>query len=308
MALLLYSTPGPAEPWLAALRRALPEVEIRTPDAAGDPREVAFLVAARIEPGALARYPALRLVVSLLAGVERLLADHDLPDVPIARAGPPDGDAMVTEFAILHVLRHHRDMPALALAQREAEWLDLRPIPARERRVGFLGLGNIGQPAAERVRDLGFDVAGWSRTPKSIGGIESFHGPDGLAPFLERTEIVVNLLALTPETEDLLCARTFALLPKGASLVNLGRGQHVLDADLIAALDSGHLAAATLDVFREEPLPPDHPFWRHPKVTVTPHASRTIFPEALVPQVADNVRRVLAGEPTVGLVDRARGY
>lgn len=308
MALLLYSTPGPAEPWLAGLRQALPHVEVRTRENEGDPGEIEFVVAAQTPPGALARYPRLRLVISLLAGVERLLADPDLPDAPVARAGAPDGDAMITEFVILHVLRHHRDMPAFAIAQRNAEWLGRRPRPARERRVGFMGLGNIGRPAAERVRDLGFDVAGWSRTPKSIAGVASFHAADGLTPFLARTDILVNLLALTRETENILSARTLELLPEGASVINLGRGQHVVDADLIAALDSDRLAAATLDVFREEPLPPEHPFWRHPKITVTPHASRTILPDTLVPQVAENVRRVLAGEPPVQLVDRTRGY
>lgn len=308
MALLLYSTPGPIERWLEALRAALPDMDIRTREDAGDPADIDYVVAAMAPPGVLATFPNLKLIISLTAGVEKLLADPDLPDVPIARAGAPGGDAMINDFAMLHVLRHHRHMPAFAIAQRNAEWSRLPSLATSERRVGIMGLGNIGLPVAERIRDLGFPVASWTRSPKSEPGIESFHGPDGFAGFLARTDILINLLAVTPETENIINAETLALLPKGASVINLGRGQHVNDADLIAALDSGHIEAATLDVFRQEPLPSDHPFWAHPGITITPHASRSILPQNIVPQVAENVRRVEAGEPPLQLVDRTAGY
>lgn len=308
MSILFYSALGAMETWRSALRAALPGHRIWVTGEAFDPKEVKVVVAGRLPPGAMAAYPQAQMIVSLLAGVDSLVQDRTLPDIPIVRAGAPEGDAMMTEFVMLHVLRHHRDLPALAQAQREARWSTDRPIAAAQRRVGFLGLGNLGRPAAERIRDLGFPVAGWSRSQHAIPGITCFHGADGFTALLQRSDILVNLLALTPETTDILNARAFAALPKGAAVINAGRGHHLVDDDLIAALDSGHLKAATLDVFRVEPLPPDHPFWRHPKVTVIPHASRSIFPETLIPQVAENVRRLEAGQPLLQQVDRARGY
>lgn len=308
MALLVYSTPGPAEPWIAALRAGLPDLDIRTRDEAGDPADIEFAVLAMAPPGALAAYPNLKLAVCLLAGVEKLLEDPDLPDIPIVRAGAPDGDELMSEFALLHVLRHHRNMPEYVASQRSGEWARIAPKPARERTIGFMGLGNIGLPAAQRIRDAGFAVRGWSRNVKSEDGIETFHGSDGLAAFLGGTDILVNLLALTPETEDILNAETLALLAQGAAVINLARGQHIVDEDLVAALDSGHLAGATLDVFRREPLPPDHPFWAHPRITITPHSARSILPDRLAPQIVDNVRRVQAGEAPLQRIDRAAGY
>ena len=308
MALLLYSTPSPIDRWLDVLRSALPDMDIRTREEVVDPGEIAYVVAAMVPPGVLATFPNLRLIISLTAGVERLLADPELPDVPIARAGAPGGDDMINDFAMLHVLRHHRHMPAFAIAQQNAEWSRLPSLATSDRRVGIMGLGNIGGPVAERIRDLGFRVASWTRSPKSVPGIESFHGPEGFADFLARTDILINLLAVTPETENIINAELLGLLPKGAAVINLGRGQHVVDADLMAALDSGHIEAATLDVFREEPLPADHPFWAHPGITITPHASRTILPQNIVPQVAENVLRVEAGQSPLRLVDRAAGY
>jgi len=158
------------------------------------------------------------------------------------------------------------------------------------------------------VRDIGFRVAAWTRRPKELPGIESFHGTAGLAPFLARSDILVNVLPLTADTENVLNAELFAALPRGARLINIGRGQHVADDDLIAALDSGQLAAASLDVFREEPLPPDHPLWAHPKIVITPHTARKSRPANVAPQVADAIRRLRAGQPLAQPVDRAAGY
>lgn len=308
MSILFYSALGAMEAWRGALRAALPNHIIWVPGDSFDPGAVEVVVAGRIPPGALTAFPNLKMIVSLLAGVDALLQDKTLPAVPLVRAGAPDGDAMMTEFVLLHVLRHHRDLPALAAAQRESRWSIDRPIPTSQRRVGFLGLGNLGRPAAEKIRDLGFPVAGWSRSPRDIPGVTTFHGRDGLPALLRRSDIIVNLLALTPETENILNGAAFAALPKGAAVINAGRGQHLDEDALVAALDSGHLRAATLDVFRVEPLPAGSPLWRHPKVTVIPHASRSIFPDSLIPQVAENVRRLAAQEPLRQVVDRSRGY
>ncbi len=189
-----------------------------------------------------------------------------------------------------------------------AEWINPGVLLAAERRVGFMGQGLIGLAAAQLVRDTGFHVAAWTRRPRDEPGIESFHGEGGLAPFLARSEILVNLLPLTEHTSDILCARTLAMLPEGAVLINLGRGQHVVDDDLIEALDSGRLRAATLDVFRTEPLPAAHPFWSHPAITVMPHTARRPRAENAVPQVVENIRRLRAGTELMQVVDRDAGY
>lgn len=245
----------------------------------------------------------------LRAGIDDLLADPDLPDhVPVARSAQPGGDAEITEYVILHVLHHHRRMPEHAAAQSRGEWLRLDRVPAGERTVGFMGLGLIARPAAEAVRDLGFRVVIWSRTPKDIPGMESFHGPGQLAAFLARTEILVNLLAVTPETRNILCRRTFDMMQEGAAIINIARGEHLVERDLVAALDSGRLRAATLDVFRTEPLPADDPLWRHPGITIMPHCARRPRAANIIPQVVDNIRRLRAGDPLVQLVDRDAGY
>lgn len=309
MAVLLLSTIGPMAPWADMLRAALPDMDIRTWPDAGDAGEITCLVVARVPPGVLGGFPNARLIVGLRAGVDDLLSDPDLPaGVPVVRAGDPDGDAQISEYVLMHVLRHHRNMPDFIAAQARCEWINPAVAKASERTVGFLGLGLIGLPCARMVRDIGFRVAAWTRTPKSEPGIESFHGAGQLGDFLARSEIVVNLLAVTDETKDILCAANFARLPRGASVINIGRGQHVVEEDLMAALDSGHLAAATLDVYRTEPLPKESPLWRHPRITVMPHTSRRPRAADIVPQVAEHVRRMEAGRALTQTVDRKAGY
>lgn len=309
MALLVDVTPFAPQSWIDGVLASMPEIEIRTLDDPGDPAEIEFALVGRVARGTLARFPNLRLIGTIMAGVDWLLGDPDLPPgVPVVRCGNPAGDAMITENVMLHVLRHHRQLPAYAAAQARAEWIRLAQPMAAERGVGFMGLGVIARPAAERVRDLGFRVAAWTRRPSAIAGIESFHGAAGLAPFLARSEIVVNLLPLTTETREILNADAFAAMPEGAAVINLGRGEHVADADLMAALDSGHLAAATLDVYRTEPLPAEDPLWRHAMIILMPHCSRQIKPSEIAPQIADCIRRLRAGEKLPQTVDREAGY
>lgn len=309
MTVLLVSTVGPKEPWLELLSAALPDEVIRTDPEAPDLSDVDVALVAHARAGVFRRLPGLRLIIGLQAGVDSLLGDPDLPpDIPIVRAGRPDGDRMIAEYALLQVLRHHRYMPEYVAAQGRAEWFKRDVRLAAERPVGFMGLGLIGMAAARLVRDVGFQVAAWTRTKRAEPGMEGFHGPDQLQPFLARSEIVVNLLPLTGDTSNIICTRTLNMLPEGAALINLGRGQHVVDQDLIAALDSGRLGAATLDVFRTEPLPADHPFWRHPKITLMPHTARKTRPANAVPQVADNIRRLRAGETLLQTVNREAGY
>lgn len=309
MSVLLASTVGPADRWIGALREALSGEELRTDPDAEDLGGVEVALFARRVPGLYGRLPNLKLIIGLQAGIDNLLADPELPPgIPIARAGRPEGDRMIAEYVLLHALRHHRNMPVFLANQRAGIWEKPDVLEASERRVGFLGLGIIAMPCATLVRDVGFQVAAWTRNPKQVAGIENFHGPDALEPFLAQCDIVVNVLPVTAETEGILSARTFAMLPKGASVINIGRGQHIVDDDLIAALDSGHLSHATLDVYRTEPLPTSHPFWTHPNITMMPHTARKSRPDHVAPQVAENVRRLRAGEPLLQLVDRDAGY
>jgi glyoxylate/hydroxypyruvate reductase A len=308
MALLLTPVFGPPDEWRALIAAEMPDLDVRIWPDVGDRGDIEVAAIAGIPRGTLKTLPNLRLIVSLTAGVDRLLGDPELPDVPIARAAEPGGDAMIDEFALLHVLRHHRELPELALAQQKTEWVRLKPKHAHERPVGVMGLGAIGLSVAQTLKRHGFDVAGWVRTPRQLDGITLFHGRRQLPAFLARSEIVVNLLPLTAETKGMLNAAVFAQLPKGAAVINLGRGPHVNETDLMEALDAGHLSAATLDVFPVEPLPSDSPLWRHPRITVTPHVSRRIYPNNLAPRVCEVIRRWRAGGPLPYAVDRKRGY
>lgn len=308
MALMFLSPDDPAEAWRRALHRHMPELDVRIWPEVGDPAAIEIALVWRPPPGELSRYPNLRAILSLGAGVDGLLAQPDLPDVPIARMVDPSLTRTMAEYVLLAVLRHHRRFDRFERAQREVRWDFTLPTPSSERRIGVMGQGVLGEEAARRLAAQGFPVAGWSRTPKRIEGIESFAGEAALAPFLARSDVLVCLLPATPETRGILGSRTFGRLPRGAFVINAARGSHVVEADLIAALDGGQLAGATLDVFAEEPLPRTNPLWRHPKVLITPHVASYCWPESAAEGVIANVRRVLAGEPPLHVVDRGRGY
>jgi glyoxylate/hydroxypyruvate reductase len=309
MALLLSPLARQSTGWRERFQAEMPELELRIWPETGDRSEVEVVACAGLPAGEFATFPHLKLVIGLLAGSERLLSDPALsPEVPIIRVADPDGDSMMNEAALLHVLRHHRNLPAYQLAQQRSEWLSLPVLRPRERRVGVMGLGPIGLAVAKCLAEFGFQVAGWARRPRDLANVEVFAGSDRLAAFLARSENVVNLLPLTPQTEGILCRETFAQMPKGASVINLGRGGHIVDADLIAALDAEHLAAATLDVFTVEPLPKESPLWRHPRITITPHCARRIDALELVPRICAAIRRLRAGEPQQQVVDRTLGY
>lgn len=251
-------------------------------------------------------YTRLKAVFSLWAGVEDVVNNATLT-VPLARMVDPGLRQGMVEWVTGHVLRHHLGIDA-DIRRNEPAWRPRVPPLARDRRVGVLGLGELGSACAAALAGLGFDVKGWSRRPKFLPGIATRDGPDGLDAVLARSEIVVLLLPRTPETEGILNARTLALLPRGAVVLNPGRGGLVEDAALLAALDAGHIGHATLDTFRVEPLPADHPYWTHPSVTVTPHIAAATRPSSAAHVVAANLARALAGKPLLHLVDRTAGY
>jgi glyoxylate/hydroxypyruvate reductase A len=278
------------------------------PDWSVDPAEIAYVIYHPSGPVTdYGVFPNVRAVLSLWAGVERALANPTLT-APLCRMVDPSLTQGMIEYVMGHVLRYHLGMDAHILGQ-DGNWRnDTIPPLARDRRVGILGLGALGGEVAQGLLDLGFAVEGWSRRPREAGRIPAHSGAEGLATLLARSEILVTLLPGTPETENLLNRRTLALLPRGAKLINPGRGGVVNDQALIDALDEGGLAHATLDVFRVEPLPAEHPFWRHPKVTVTPHIASETRADTASETIALNIRRDQDGDALLYRVDRTQGY
>lgn len=309
MAILFRSTPAATARWRPLLGALFPEREIRYWPEIGNKASIEYALVWHPEPGLLASLPNLRMIFGLGAGVDHLLRDPALPKhLPIVRLVDPYMTDAMSEYVALSVLRLHRqDLDYLA-QQRAAIWEEREQKNAAERPVGILGFGTLGQDAGHKLKALGFDVAGWSRNDKAVAGFATFAGAAGFDALLARSEILVCLLPLTPETTGILNAAAFARLPHGAGLVNAGRGAHLVEADLIPALDAGQLSGAVLDVFREEPLPPGHAFWRHPRIIVTPHIAAETHPPTAAPLIRDAIRQCEAGLPIANRVDLARGY
>lgn len=310
---LIYFAGGDAN-W-ADYRDELPKALARAGIAAdlsdrppADPSRVDYIIYAPV--GTLSDFSPFtgcKAVLSLWAGVEKIVGNKGLTQ-PLARMVNHELTEGMVEYVVGHTLRHHLGMDAHILGQDGIWRNDIMPPVARERTVGILGLGELGAAAARALAALNFRVLGWSRSPKSVEGVECHSGEDGLREVLSRAEILVLLLPRTTETTDLINAERLALMPKSAVIINPGRGWLIDDAALLAALDAGHIAHATLDVFRVEPLPPDHRYWAHPRVTVTPHIAADTRVKSACNVLAENVRRGEAREPLLYLVDRDRGY
>jgi len=299
----------PADPWLRALARAMPDLEIRRWPDCGAREEIDYALVWKTPPGLYDGLVNLRAVFSLGAGVDGLLAAGDLPaGVPLVRMVDPSLVTGMTEFVLMQTLHYHRRMPDFAAQQRERLWRRLEVPLTRDRGVGIMGLGQLGRHCAEALAGLGFKVGAWSREPKEVPGIRCHAGAEGLPGFLAGCDILICLLPLTPETRGILNAGTFAQMPPGSHLINVGRGGHLVERDLTDALDRGHLAGATLDVFETEPLPADHPFWGDPRIVVVPHAAAPTQPDTAAPTVVEGIRRERAGEPLLHRVDPALGY
>lgn len=295
--------------WIEQLQALLPSWTIRPIHDPGDVEAVTYAVAWKPKTGAFLPFPNLKAIVSLGAGIDHVLADRELPSgVPIIRTVGADLTQRMREYVALHVLRHHRDMPTITANQRERHWQQLVVPPATGRTVGIMGLGNLGGSAALTLAALGFETLGWSRTQREIEGVTTYAGDAGFDDFIGNCEILVCLLPLTEATTGILDAELFARLPRGASLINAGRGQHLVEADLAAALDDGQLSHATLDVFHIEPLPSEHPFWSHPRITVTPHIASLIDPATGSRIVAANIERFEQTGHVDDLADATRGY
>jgi glyoxylate/hydroxypyruvate reductase len=311
MALLLVDLDryiGTAQAWRDSFARRLPGREIRIWPEAGDPAEIEYLAFMRPDFDKLPQFPNLKAMFSRSAGVETFINHPRLPKAPIGKIEPPGGDPMMTEYVVMHVLRLHRDMPGYEAAQARREWRRTRIVRPEERRIGFLGFGLMATAPALILKALGFPVAAWVRRPREAAEVPIFASWERLEEFLGRTDIAVCLLPLTKETEGIFSSRTFAMMPKGAMLINVGRGKHVVERDLIEALDAGQLSYAVLDALWPEPLPPDSPLWGHRRVTVMPHVARRPTVDQLATEIAANIKSLEAGGRLLQEVDKTLGY
>jgi glyoxylate/hydroxypyruvate reductase A len=275
-----------------------------------DPRclEAEVAVCWQTPPGLYAQMPRLRLVHSIAAGVDNVVDGQALRGLPVCRVVDPLLAQGMLQYVLWGVLHFHRHFDRALANQRRAHWQRHAQVPASGCRVGLMGLGELGGLVARQLAAMGYGVGGWARTPRSLDGVQTFSGDQGLQPFLACTDVLVCLLPLTDATRGILGADCFAALPAGAALIHCGRGEHLVADDLLAALDSGHLRGAVLDVFETEPLPAEHALWRAPGVVVTPHMASMAGFDVVVRQIADNVARLRAGEPLRHQVDTVHGY
>jgi glyoxylate/hydroxypyruvate reductase A len=308
MAFVYKADPVRGAEWARLFAAKAPDIPFHIWPDTGEPDRVRYL-AAWVPPQDIARqFPHLELFFSTGAGIDQFDLAALPPELPVVRMAEPGVVAGMVEYATMAVLALHRDLPTYIRQQREARWAAHRVYPASKRRVGVLGLGVLGCAVLDQLRTLGFQLAGWSRTRRQIDGVACYAGREELAAMLAGTDILVCLLPLTQETRGILDAKLFQHLPRGASLVHVGRGAHLDHQALLDALESGGLSSAAVDVTDPEPLPAGHPFWAHPKILLTPHIASMTQPGTAVEQVLDNIRCHQAGAPLMGLVDRSRGY
>ena len=309
MAFLIIATDVKTSSWVKHLSKQDPDIDIRIWPEIGDADDIEFALCWNHPQGEFNKYKNLKCIASLGAGVDHIMRDPDLPaGVPVTRVVQPSMAQSMSEYAVLGVLNYCRQFDSYRIDQSQKKWQPRRPLLAADMRIGIMGLGQLGKDAAKKLSYLGFTVIGWSQTPKDIEGVKCLAGKDALDDFLSQARILICMLPLTPKTKGILNQKIFDRLPASAYVINVARGQHLIEKDLLAALDSGHLAGACLDVFEVEPLPEDHPFWSHPKIIVTPHISSITYPKAVAPQIVENYQRTITGKPLLNVVDMKRGY
>lgn len=306
---ILYRSDSPrAAAWARYFAKFAPDLDFRVWPDAGDLDEVEYLIAWQAPAEFIAQLPRLKVFFSSGAGVDHVDFSALPRHVPIVRMVEPGIINGMVEYVSLAVLALHRDFFDYVAAKAARVWDPLEVPPASTRTIGVMGMGALGSAVLERLASYGFDLRGWNRSLREMEGVESFAGPDQLQPFLAGCDVLICLLPLTPATRGILNRELFSLLPAGAALVNVGRGPHLVEADLLEALDTGQLSRAILDVTEPEPLPAEHPFWAHPRVFLTPHVASMTQPESAAPILLENVRRHQRGEPLADVVDRSRGY
>jgi len=309
MAITLICPNTDTRPWIRALTAADPELKVRVWPRDHPRQDIELALTWAHSPGVLKAYPNLGCISSMGAGVDHLLSDPDLPrDVPIVRLVDDLLVRDMAEYLSLAVLSHFRQFDAYWSYQTKQNWQPLAPLDKKDFKVGIMGFGQLGKAAALRLKAEGFPVLGWKNSPDSHADIKIFHGKNQLPDFLSRTRVLICLLPLTPDTLHILNLETFSMLPRGAYLINVGRGGHLKEEDLITALERGLISGACLDVFETEPLPLGHPFWAHPGIRITPHVSSQTHPGSVAPQVLENLKRLMEGKPLLNPVNKAKGY
>ena len=309
MALLIITPDMKTASWVKHLKALDSSIDIRVWPQDGDADDIEFAFCWNHPLGEFKKYKNLKCIASLGAGVDHIMRDSDLPtDVPVTRVVEPSMAQSMSEYVVLSVLNYCRQFDLYRSDQSQKKWQPRIPMLAADTGIGIMGLGQLGKDAALKLCHLGFAVTGWSQTPKDIEGIKCLAGEAALDEFLSKARILICLLPLTPKTRGILNHETFHRLPTGAYVINVARGQHLIEEDLLTAVDSGQLDGACLDVFEVEPLPDDHPFWNHPKIIVTPHISSITYPKAVAPQIIDNYHRMKSGKPLQHRVDSQRGY
>jgi glyoxylate/hydroxypyruvate reductase A len=306
---VLYRSDAPrAQAWSNYFADRAPDLDFRVWPDAGNLADIEYLIAWQVPPDFLAALPNLRVLFSSGAGIDHVDLSAIPEHVPLVRMVEPGIIDGMVEYVSLAVLALHRDWFDYVAANAARIWNPLEVPPASSRRIGVMGMGVLGQAVLDRLRTYGFQLRGWNRSFREMAGVECFTGADQLESFLAGCDVLVCLLPLTPATSGILDRKTFAALPAGAALINVGRGQHLVEADLLAALETGHLSRAILDVTDPEPLAADHPFWAHPRVFITPHVASMTQPETAASILLENLRRHQRGEPLLDVVDRTRGY
>ena len=305
---LICPTKDP-EPWVAAIQAVAPDIDLRVWPDDGDKADVTFALVWAQPQGVFSQYPNLQVISSMGAGVDNLLQDVSIPpQATVVRMVDPRLVSQMGDYVLAAALNHVRQFYQYGQSQQQHQWQPLPPRNIDDVTIGVMGVGQIGSAVATRLNQLGFRVVGWSRRAKSVADVKIFAGQQQLSGFLAVSEILVCLLPLTPETENTLNVDTLSQLPQGAYVVNVARGNHLVEEDLLSLIDNAHLSGACLDVFRQEPLPPDHPFWSHAKIMVTPHIASLTDPASVAPQIVENYRRMTTGQPLLNQVDRQQGY
>ena len=308
MSFVYKAEPSRGKIWADLFKDKAPEIDFRIWPDYGDPSAVRFLTVWEPPENISQQFPNLEILFSIGAGVDQIDFSKIPANLPVVRMIEPGLTQAMCEYVLWGVLSIHRDMPAYQRQQRECSWKPIRVWPASSRRIGVMGLGQLGQAVLKQLKPMGFKCAGWSRSEHRIEAVKCFHGADMLKDFLSQCDILICLIPLTESTRGILNAALFSHLPKRASLIHVGRGEHLIADDLIQALDSAHLSEAILDVTTPEPLNADHPLWTHPKVMITPHIASMTQPETAIDVVLDNLQRHARGQPLQGLVDRKKGY
>ncbi|MCH4821823.1 glyoxylate/hydroxypyruvate reductase A [Gramella lutea] len=309
MSVLIVSPGRDPEKWKKALENQHPGMNIYVYPEDHDSEEVEFALTWNHPRGLFKNYPNLKVIASMGAGVDHILSDNALPDgVKVTKVVDETLTEDMGDFVLSQVMNHIRGLHHYARTQDKKEWDQFQYKRPQNTNVGIMGLGVLGNAVAGKLNKNFFNVYAWSRTEKNCEDVTCFHGKEQLEEFLQNSEILVCLLPLTEDTENILNADLFDMLPEGAYLINVARGEHLVEHDLMKMIDNGHLSGASLDVFREEPLPEDHPFWEHPKINITPHIASVTKPESVVPQIADNYDHMKEGEPLKNKVEMDKGY